>query len=387
MVTTTEATRTEPPTAVRVNRPLTGVRIGVDGRPLCGPPTGYAMYLRAILAPLLRAGAEITLVSDAPPALGPDLEGCCQRVIGAPGSPLRWEQRDLHRHLRTADYHFYLATRNYGLPLLYRGPTTLLVTIHDLIPWLFPRVYFLKKPRFTFVYLVSLTIALRKARTIFTVSEASKRDIAKLAPRTPVHANWIRLAERHPPTSAVPSAGRYFVYVGGLDPRKNNGLLLEAFARFRAGGGKEKLVLVGRGYEPLGPLIESLGLRDSVQMTGYVDDDTRTALLAGAVALVYPSLYEGFGLPIAEALQVGVRAITGTGGSLPEIGGTAAEYLEPITVESLADALARLASREPELAFYQAAREQVARLVDVALDEKLVAAFVELAVNRAGKAA
>ncbi len=379
--TSQETTLSDQPTGAA--RRLQGVAIGIDGRSLSGPHTGYAMYLRSILIPLMQAGAEITLVSDRPLLLGAGLERCRHAVIGANEGPMRWEQVSLHRHLNAANYDFYLASRNCGLPLRYRGATTLLLTIHDLIPWLFPRLYFLKKPRFTFVYLTSLLIALKKARAIFTVSEASKRDLGKLAPNKPIYANWIRLSERSAPAATPPVDARYFVYVGGLDPRKNNGMLLKAFAKFRAEGGKERLVLVGRGYEPLLPLIDALDLKESVRITGYVDDDARTALLAGAVALIYPSLYEGFGLPIAEALQVGVRVLTGTGGSLPEIGGAAAEYLDPITAPSLTAALHRLAGSEPDAAFHQAARAQVNRFVSVDLDEKIVATFQELLAVRA----
>jgi glycosyltransferase involved in cell wall biosynthesis len=164
-----------------------------------------------------------------------------------------------------------------------------------------------------------------------------------------------------------------------MDPRKNNRLLLAAFARFRAGGGREELVLIGRGYEPLQPLIASLGLQDAIHLTGYVDDRERSLLLAGATALVYPSLYEGFGLPVAEALQHGVRVITGRGGSLTEIGGAAAEYVDPITVDSLADAMRRVAGEPADERFRQNAREQVARFTSAQLDQELVATFVTLA--------
>lgn len=375
------STRTVPAAPAR---PLDGLRLGVDGRPFNGPHTGYAMYLRALLPPLLEAGVRVTLVSDRAMDGAPDLLARCeQAVIGEAGGPWRWEQRNLRRHLEAARYDFYLASRNFGLPFLYRGPTTLLVTIHDLIPWLYPKQYFLKKPRFTAVYLASLFVALRKAQAVLTVSQASRRDIARLVPGKPVYANWIRLPASRPPVDGARTVGgRYFVYVGGLDPRKGNRLLLEAFAQFRKAGGTEKLVLVGRGYEPLQPVIDALGLCDDVVLTGYVDDDARTALLAGAVALVYPSLYEGYGLPIAEALQVGVRALTTRGGSLPEIGGNAAEYLDPLTVDDLADAMLRLAAQAPDAAFYERARAQVARLSGEEIDRTTVAVFTELAAQR-----
>lgn len=369
---------------------LAGVSIGLDGRALGAPHTGYAMYLRAILRPLLAAGAEVTLVTDAP--LGTDdplVARCRQAVIGQGRGPMHWEQSTLCEHLNSARHDFYLATRNCGLPWRYRGPTTLLLSILDLIPWLFPRQYLLKKPRFSFVYLVSLFIALRRAEAIFTISEASKRDIARLVPRKPIHAIWIRLPEAPPaPPPPVEPPAPYFIYVGGFDPRKNNALLIEAFARFRAAGGVEELVLVGRGYDPLQPLIDSLGLKESVRLTGYVDDATRTALLAGATALVYPSIYEGYGLPAAEALQLGVRAVTGVGGSQREIGGDAAQYLDdPITVEDVAGAMTRLAGTRPDAAFLAAARAQVARLTSETLDEKIVDAFVELKSRRPRPAA
>ena len=369
------------------SRGLAGLRLGVDGRPFSGPHTGYAMYLRALLPPLLDAGVRVTLVSDRAMVGAPELLARCeQAIIGEAGGPWRWEQRNLRRHLEAAGYDFYLATRNGGLPLLYRGPTTLLLSILDLIPWRFPKTYFLKKPRFTAVYLTSLFTALYKASAVLTISRASQRDIARLVPHKKIYANWIRLPVMRPPAGASrPVDGSYFVYVGGLDPRKRLGLLLEAFARFRAAGGAEKLVLVGRGYEPLQPIIDSLSLRDEVILTGYVDDDTRTALLAGAVALTYPSLYEGYGLPVAEALQVGVRAVTGRGGSLPEIGGDAAEYLDPLTAEGLAEAMQRLAAQEPDAAFYERARAQVARLSGDEIDQATVSGFAELAAKHTAR--
>ena len=366
---------------------LAGVSLGIDGRAFTAPHTGYAMYLRSILPPILAAGAEVTLVTDRALAAGPLVDRCRQVVIGAGRGPMFWEQVSLCEHLRSARYDFYFATRNCGLPWRYRGPTTLLLAVLDVIPWRFPKAYLLKKPRYASVYLVSLFIALSKAAAIFTISEASKRDLARLVRRKPIHAIWIRLplsASSAASTPEAASAAPYFVYVGGMDPRKNNALLVEAFARFRAAGGRENLVLIGRGYEPLHPLIDSLGLGESVRLTGYVDDATRTSLVAGATALVYPSVYEGYGLPVAEALQAGVRALSGTGGSQREIGGDAAEYLpDPITAENLAAAMTRISGTRPDAGFIRAAQAQVARLSSAALDEKIVDALAGMAARRA----
>lgn len=155
-------------------------------------------------------------------------------------------------------------------------------------------------------------------------------------------------------------------------------------SRHRAAGGREDLVLIGRGYEPLRPLIDSHGLGESVRLTGYVDDAARTTLVAGATALVYASVYEGYGLPVAEALQAGVRALSGTGGSQREIGGDAAEYLpDPITAENLAAAMMRISGTRPDAEFIRAARMQVARLASVGLDEKIVDTLAGMAAHRA----
>lgn len=365
---------------------LAGMSLAIDGRSFCGPHTGYAMYLRAILRPIIGAGATVTLVTDRAIETGnPLIDGCRQVAIGEGEGPMRWEQVSLYHHLRGADYDFYLASRNQGLPWRYRGPTTLLLTIHDLIPFLFPRQYLLRKPRFSFVYLTSLFIALRKAAAILTISEASKRDIARLVKRKPIYAVWTPLPPAPPAPAPVPDTEPYFVYVGGMDPRKNNAMLIEAFSRFRRAGGQENLVLIGRGYEPLLPLIASLDLAASVRLTGYVDDATRTVLLAGATALVYPSFYEGYGLPAAEALQLGVRAVTGAGGSQREIGGDAVEYLDPVTPESIIDAMQRLSGTRPDAKFLDAARAQVARLTSPALEEKIVDVFADLLTRRRGR--
>ena len=133
---------------------------------------------------------------------------------------MRWEQVDLCRHLELG----WLRLRP-RLPQLRsaRGGTVdstdlLLSYFTSLIPWLFPKLYLLKKPRFTFVYLLSLFIAIHKATAILTISEASKRDIVKLAKNKPVYVNLTRLQDAPLTPTPVPSDAPYFVYVGGMRP-------------------------------------------------------------------------------------------------------------------------------------------------------------------------
>ena len=132
---------------------------------------------------------------------------------------------------------------------------------------------------------------------------------------------------------------RYFLFNGGADVRKNVPTMLRAFARIRQALPDIDLVMIGPGEEPFGKLIGQLRLGDRVHMLGYVDEPTKASLLKHATALLYPSRIEGFGLPILEAMAAGIPVVSGTGGSLTEVGGDAVTYVRPITDESLATAM------------------------------------------------
>lgn len=161
--------------------------------------------------------------------------------------------------------------------------------------------------------------------------------------------------------SLLPQALRgrsYFLSVCTIEPRKNLRRLLQAFARFKDETGSDCLmVLVGGGgwLESLPEMLASVGKhRDAVLPTGYLPDEVLPTLYRGATGFVYPSLYEGFGLPVLDAMTVGVPVITSRVSSLPEITGEAAILVEPTDVEDIADALARV---EGDLAL----RERLAR--------------------------
>jgi glycosyltransferase involved in cell wall biosynthesis len=140
----------------------------------------------------------------------------------------------------------------------------------------------------------------------------------------------------------------YIVYAGGMDPRKNVRNLLAAFAMNLRQTPALRLVIIGHSTETLAPDLAEHNLGDSVILTGFVSEQVKTAILKGARALVYPSIYEGFGLPILEAFAVDVPVITCRNSSLVEVAGDAAVYVNPLSPESIAQGIAEIL--QPEIA-------------------------------------
>ena len=137
-------------------------------------------------------------------------------------------------------------------------------------------------------------------------------------------------------------SGDYFLYVGTLQPRKNLTRLIEAFASSRSDG---ILVLAGkRGwlYDDLFTQARRSGLEGRVHFPGYLPEEDKAALMSGAAAFVFPSLYEGFGLPVLEAQACGCPVITSTTSSLPEVAGDAALLVEPEDTDAITAAMDRV---------------------------------------------
>jgi alpha-1,3-rhamnosyl/mannosyltransferase len=140
----------------------------------------------------------------------------------------------------------------------------------------------------------------------------------------------------------------YVLFVGTLEPRKNVGTLLDAYARLlRSSRRLPRLLLAGRVTPDAGDWLRRIGeppLKGHVEHIGYVKHDDRERLYAGARALVLPSLDEGFGLPVLEAMSAGIPVIASNRGSLPEVVGTGGTVLPPDDVEAWAAAIERLAT-------------------------------------------
>ena len=242
-------------------------------------------------------------------------------------------------------------------------PCPSIVTIHDATPWLIPECY--DRGRLLTMRAI-VPIAARRAAAIIAGSYSAKRDITRAlgVPETKVHVIYPAPAPTFRPLPAGPALDavrrrerlpdRFVLHVGTLEPRKNLVRLVEAFGQLRRHGfGSHGLVLAGmRGWRDAAVFaaIERLGLGDAVRVLGYVPEKTLVSLYNLADALAFPSLYEGFGFPLLEAMACGTPVVTSPNGALREIAGDAARFVEPTEVESIAvglrEVLADPAKRE-----------------------------------------
>lgn len=240
-----------------------------------------------------------------------------------------------------------------GLRVPFRAPVPLVATIYDVIPLIFPRLF---RRRDVIVLSGYFRRIARAARVILTISEQSQHDIhTRLGvPRERIVVTYLAANRVFAPRSADQVRATcerlgvrmpYVLCVGTIEPRKNLSRVMEAFAHLRARGSPHRLVLVGSAGPLAAPILAAasrLGLDDAIQFTGFVADEDLAALYSGATAFVYPSLYEGFGLPPLEAMSCGCPVITSNCSSLPEVVGTAGVQADPYDVPALTAAMERL---------------------------------------------
>ena len=138
----------------------------------------------------------------------------------------------------------------------------------------------------------------------------------------------------------------YWLGVGTIEPRKNYRLLIDAYCALN--NGRPLVIAGGKGWleSDIGDKIRSLGMEDRIRFLGYVTDDELSALYSTCFAFVYPSLYEGFGLPVLEAMSCGAAVITSGTSSLPEVGGDAVLFIDPRSTNSLIDKMRILTEQE-----------------------------------------
>jgi glycosyltransferase involved in cell wall biosynthesis len=325
-------------------------RVAVDAHTLGRRATGNETYVRGLLGGLVgRADIDPVILVD-PKASVEDQFAPWVKHLSAQNAVIR-----LLRELGSPG-------RNWSADLLHvqyvrppRCDVACITTIHDISYEHFRDLF----DRRTLLRMrITIPWSARHSAAVITGSQYTRNDLIehyRLKPHS-VHVTPYAVDSRFRPLpldvvrDTVERLGlpnEYLLYVGNLQPRKNLPRLLRAYVGLHADGIRVPLVIVGQRAWLSDEIFETVrrhGLKDSVYFTGYVPIDDLPALYTSALAFVYPSLFEGFGLPVLEALACGVPTVTSSVSSLPEVAGDAALLVDPRDTAALSAALARVLS-------------------------------------------
>jgi glycosyltransferase involved in cell wall biosynthesis len=341
------------------------MRICLDLSPVVQRKAGLGTYAQRLAEHLLAADRENTYTAfhygrKVKEPLRPPLDTLPRRAVSWSARP--WRLGVAARHFLGlnmdglfSDVDIFHATEHL-LPPLRRVRTVF--TFHDAIYALFPQYHLpmnrlflgLMMPRF-----------LRRADAIIAVSECSKRDAVRLYGIDPACIRVVyegvdaRFQPVTDPTHLAQVRARYglperyILYVGTIEPRKNLVALLEAWSKIRNSNFevRNSLVIAGKKgwlYESFFARLRELGLEGEVLLPGYIADEDLPAVYSAASVFVFPSLYEGFGLPPLEAMACGTPVVCSNASSLPEVCDEAALLVAPTDTSALAQAMARVLS-------------------------------------------
>ncbi|MGC9359367.1 MAG: glycosyltransferase family 4 protein [Anaerolineae bacterium] len=334
---------------------------------------GVSQYIHWLMTMLPRVSPDVRFTAFGG-AETPDYSGWEIRAAFMPGhssmARVAWEQVALPRAVRRAGVDV-LHSPVYAGPLLYGRPQ--IVTLHDLSFYLFPHLFPPARRR----YLQRMTRATtRRADAVIAVSESTARDAIEILglPSERVHVipNGVN-PELHPPSdddivalrTRYDLPERYVLYLGTLEPRKNLPTLIKAYGLARRSGIQHGLVIAGgKGWydEPIYEAVRIAGLEEDVRLTGYVPSEHLAALYGAADLFVYPSLYEGFGLPPLEAMACGTPVLVSNVSAMPEVMGKAGVTVNPRESKEIAEAmLSLLADEERRRTLAKAGLERAAR--------------------------
>jgi glycosyltransferase involved in cell wall biosynthesis len=323
-----------------------GYLIGIDAsRSISDQPTGTELYSRYLINELIKSNYSFRLYFNQPPRF--EIKNLKSEIRNLK-FPRLWThvRLSIEMLLHPPDLLFVPA---HVIPIVH--PRRSIVTVHDLGYFYFPEAH---PPRQRWYLDRSTRWNVRSAAHVIADSEATKRDLIEH-----YHAKPDRITVAYP--GLDPSiqrvedraeidrvkakykiTGDYLLYLGTLQPRKNLSRLITAFATLPHA---PCLVLAGKpGWyaQPLFDQVRDHHPSTSILFPGYIEAADKSALLSGATAFVFPSLYEGFGFPVLEAMQCGVPVLCSDASSLPEVAGEAALLIDPLSVESIAHSLTQI---------------------------------------------
>ncbi len=335
------------------------MKIGIDAR-MYGKGFGLARYVEELIHGLEKSSGDFEYVLFMKPEGRKDYQarGGKYEVVEAPFHWYGWEEQikfsSRIKKTKLDLMHF----PHWNVPVIYHDPY--IVTIHDLTMFHFPRyeastkskpVYWVKDKAHRFV----VGHAARHAKSIIATSEFTKSDIMRTLSTSP---DKISVVYQAPYTQTVKEASgsferiqnvynlnkKYILYVGAAYPHKNLIRLLNAWKIISDELRDYELILVGKQdnfYTKIENHIKEKQIAN-VRLLGFVEDTELGALYAHASLFVYPSLYEGFGLPPLEALSYGVPVVASSAASIPEVLGEAAYFVDPLSVEAIGEGIQRV---------------------------------------------
>lgn len=328
------------------------LKVGIDARLLAGPLTGIGRYTAELTGELVKQPGHFFLYSAHPIVVGDwQRANLTLRAAGfrTRAGRMLWSQSILPYWAARDDVDVFWGP-THRLPALLPSSIARVVTIHDLV-W--RHAGETMRPLSRFMEGRLFPQAVRLADRIMADSLSTARDLAALYPESASRTRVI-----YPGHAALPDPldpvlletlgidRPYVLFVGTLEPRKNLARLVEAYASLDAAIRDEFLLVIvgGKGWGGVdaGSLVANAGITDQVRILGYVEDAELDTLYAHARCLAMPSLYEGFGLPLVEAMAQGVPVLTSNRSSLPEVAGEAGHLVDPLDVSAIRAGLERL---------------------------------------------
>jgi len=331
------------------------MKIAIDIRSTLGNKAGKGWYTYQLVKALLQLDSQnkYILYTRDPQKDFLEFKNAEQRQIKSSG--LLWHIR-VARDLKNIKADVFLAPSSYIIPAMIPKSVKSIIMIHDLIALLFPQNHNFKAG---FIEKLTLKAAINKADQIISVSNNTKQDLIshfQLKPRQ-VEVVYPAVSNDYHPLNKPLKAWmeeenlpkQFFLFVGTLEPRKNIETLLKAHAKLIDPNKKKKdqlhLVIIGaRGWKfsKIFSTLNELQTAEYVHFKGYIKEEDLVKYYNSAIALVFPSLYEGFGLPVLEAMQSGCPVITSKVSSLPEVVDKAGILVDPNNIEELANSMKKI---------------------------------------------
>ncbi|MEK7557018.1 MAG: glycosyltransferase family 1 protein [Patescibacteria group bacterium] len=333
------------------------MHIAFDAREIERKPSGVGIHLINILNRLLRDGHEVVLITqydelfwEIPSQFSKQVTHVSidkPRFKNVELGKIVWEEEVIPTVLEQTKPDLYHAVENDGIP-----DTSIpsIVTVHDVIPLILP-----KNQTDYFCRYLAYGLAVHRAKKIICVSQNSQKDVSKYFPEAKDKsqviyngAEKLKMDGENPFKEHAP----YLIYFGGFDARKNIDLLVRAFVKIRQSHPDFRLLIIGEKLDnpyrhAVEKLVQDLKIEESVVFTGYISHEQLGAILKDAFCSVYPSKYEGFGLPPVESMAAGCPAIVANNSSLPEIVGDAGILVETDSEEAIGEAVEKLFQDPP----------------------------------------